>query len=97
MHYLAVVTAELADDAARGDVPIEDLSVGAAGHQFRVIPAQKQALKPMNSKKTLGEFSVAASSDQMRRNDGGVAWGGACVRTRKSAHRGPRGRGTCRS
>lgn len=45
MHYLAVVTAELADDAARGDVPIEDLSVGSAGHQFRVIPVQKQTVQ----------------------------------------------------
>jgi len=58
MHYLAVVTAELADDAARGDVPIEDLSVGAAGHQFRVIPAQKQDMKPMNSKKHLANFPL---------------------------------------
>jgi hypothetical protein len=27
--YLAVVTTELVDDMARGDVPIEDLSVGS--------------------------------------------------------------------
>jgi len=49
----------------------------------------------------LGEFPVAASPDQMRRNEGrqGGGEGGAraCVRTRKSGHRGPRGRGTCRS
>lgn len=56
-YYLAVVTAELADDAARGDVPIEDLSVGSAGHQFRVIPVQKTNLR-MNRKKHLANFPL---------------------------------------
>jgi len=31
------VTTELADDAARGNVPVENLPVGATGHQLRVI------------------------------------------------------------
>lgn len=41
MHYLAVVAAELADDAARGDVPVEDLPVSTARHQLRVVPVQQ--------------------------------------------------------
>lgn len=38
------MTAELADHPTRGDVPVEDLPVGAAGHQLRIIPVQKPTM-----------------------------------------------------
>jgi len=52
------VTTELADDAARGNVPVENLPVGATGHQLRVIPAQKPTVKRRNSKKHSANFPL---------------------------------------
>lgn len=52
-----------------------------------------------NSKKRLANFPLLRPPDQMRHNEGRQreVSTGACVRTRRSGRRGPRGRGTCRS
>lgn len=45
IHYLAVVAAELTDDFAGGNIPVEDLLVPAARHQLGVVPANGVAVK----------------------------------------------------
>lgn len=41
-HYLAVVAAEFPYDAPRGDVPVEDLPVAAAGTELRIVAAKQE-------------------------------------------------------
>ena len=89
--YLAIVAAELADDAAGGNVPVEDLLVRAARHQLRVVPANQETAR---STRLIPHSCVSKSDGKAEDMDRA----GLCpsVRTRMRSRREPRGRGICR-